>query len=54
MERGEVVDVGDPERVVTAYEEAKLREAGIDEFIHVGVDVVACLEIALSELGLSV
>ena len=34
--------------------EATLREAGIDEFIHVGVDVVACLEIALSELGLSV
>lgn len=30
------------------------REAGIDEFIHIGVDAVDCLEIALSELGLTV
>lgn len=29
------------------------QEAGIDEFIHVGVDVVASLELAHSELGLA-
>lgn len=29
------------------------QEAGIDEFIHIGVDVVASLELAHSELGLS-
>ena len=29
------------------------QEAGIDEFIHIGVDVVASLELAHSELGLA-
>lgn len=33
--------------------EASLREAGVDEFIHIGVDVVASLELAHAELGLS-
>ncbi|RYD86983.1 MAG: methylmalonyl-CoA mutase, partial [Sphingobacteriales bacterium] len=32
--------------------EAALREAGVDEFIHVGVDVLASLELAHAELGL--
>jgi methylmalonyl-CoA mutase len=32
--------------------EAELRAAGIDEFIHVGVDVLASLELAHAELGL--
>ena len=31
---------------------AALREAGVDEFIHVGVDVLASLELAHAELGL--
>jgi methylmalonyl-CoA mutase len=33
--------------------EAALRAAGVDEFIHVGVDVLASLELAHAELGLS-
>jgi methylmalonyl-CoA mutase len=32
--------------------EAALREAGVDEFIHVGIDVLASLELAHAELGL--
>ncbi len=32
--------------------EAELRAAGIDEFIHIGVDVLASLELAHAELGL--
>ena len=32
--------------------EAALREAGVDEFIHIGVDVLASLEKAHAELGL--
>ena len=32
--------------------EAALREAGVDEFIHVGVDVLASLELAHADLGL--
>jgi methylmalonyl-CoA mutase len=32
--------------------EAQLREAGVDEFIHIGVDVLASLEMAHAELGL--
>ena len=32
--------------------EAALRAAGVDEFIHVGVDVLASLELAHAELGL--
>jgi methylmalonyl-CoA mutase len=32
--------------------EQELRAAGIDEFIHVGVDVLAALELAHAELGL--
>jgi methylmalonyl-CoA mutase len=32
--------------------EAALREAGVDEFIHIGVDVLASLELAHAELGL--
>ncbi len=32
--------------------ETVLREAGIDSFIHVGVDVVAALELAHAELGI--
>jgi methylmalonyl-CoA mutase len=32
--------------------EAELRAAGVDEFIHVGVDVLASLELAHAELGL--
>ena len=34
--------------------ETSLKSAGVDEFIHIGVDVVARLEIALSEIGLEV
>lgn len=34
------------------YEEA-WRAAGIDSFIHVGVDVVAALELAHAELGIT-
>ena len=34
--------------------EAQLREAGVDEFIHIGVDVLASLEMAHAELGLLV
>ncbi len=34
--------------------EAAWREAGVDEFIHVGVNVVASLELAHSELGLTI
>jgi len=30
-----------------------LRAAGVDEFIHVGVDVLASLELAHAELGLN-
>jgi methylmalonyl-CoA mutase len=33
--------------------EAELRAAGVDEFIHVGVDVLASLELAHAELGLT-
>jgi methylmalonyl-CoA mutase len=33
--------------------EKELREAGVDEFIHVGVDVLASLELAHAELGLA-
>ena len=33
--------------------EKEFREAGIDEFIHVGVDVLASLELAHAELGLT-
>ena len=33
--------------------EAVLRAAGVDEFIHVGVDVLASLELAHAELGLT-
>ncbi len=32
--------------------EQELRDAGVDEFIHVGVDVLASLELAHAELGL--
>ncbi len=32
--------------------EAALRAAGVDEFIHIGVDVLASLELAHAELGL--
>jgi methylmalonyl-CoA mutase len=32
--------------------EAELRTAGVDEFIHIGVDVLASLELAHAELGL--
>ena len=32
--------------------EAELRSAGVDEFIHIGVDVLASLELAHAELGL--
>jgi methylmalonyl-CoA mutase len=32
--------------------EQELRAAGVDEFIHVGVDVLASLELAHAELGL--
>jgi methylmalonyl-CoA mutase len=32
--------------------EAELRGAGVDEFIHIGVDVLASLELAHAELGL--
>ena len=32
--------------------EGALRAAGVDEFIHVGVDVLASLELAHAELGL--
>ncbi len=32
--------------------EAALRESGVDEFIHIGVDVLASLELAHAELGL--
>lgn len=39
---------GKPGALETAW-----REAGIDSFIHVGVDVVATLELAHAELGLS-
>ena len=34
-------------------QEADWRDAGVDEFIHMGVDVVACLELAHAELGLA-
>jgi methylmalonyl-CoA mutase len=34
--------------------ESQLREAGVDEFIHIGVDVLASLETAHAELGLIV
>ncbi len=33
--------------------EAALRETGVDEFIHIGVDVLASLELAHAELGLN-
>ncbi len=33
--------------------ETAVREAGVDSFIHVGVDVVAALELAHTELGVS-
>jgi methylmalonyl-CoA mutase len=33
--------------------EAELRAAGVDEFIHIGVDVLASLELAHAELGLT-
>jgi methylmalonyl-CoA mutase len=33
--------------------EQELRAAGVDEFIHIGVDVLASLEQAHAELGLS-
>lgn len=33
--------------------EKELRDAGVDEFIHVGVDVLASLELAHAELGLA-
>ena len=36
-----------------AEREAAFRDAGIAEFIHVGVDVLASLELAHAELGLS-
>ncbi len=33
--------------------EKELRDAGVDEFIHIGVDVLASLELAHAELGLT-
>ena len=41
-----------PGEIEVAQVEAALREAGVDEFIHVGVDVLASLELAHAELGL--